>query len=85
MKITGLLLIMVMMTNILDNIQEAQRPQNHKENIEDTNIQRKLEESTNYITLKFNQDCSFTIANKSIIKEVRKNSASTAENIQNEI
>ena len=42
MRITGILLIMVMMTNTLDNIQAAQGPQNHKDNTKITNIQRSI-------------------------------------------
>ena len=84
MRIIGLILVMIMLTNTLNDLIDDKKAQIREEKFEDKNIKRKLEEKTNYVTLVLNKDYNFKINNKSIIEKVIINNGEP-ENLEQEI
>ena len=84
MRILGLILVTMMFTNTLDGLIDEKEVQIHEEKFKDTNVERKLEEQTNYVILILNQDYNFKINNKSIIEKVIINNEEI-ENLEQEI
>ena len=84
MRIVGFILFMIMFANTLDDLIDDIEVQIHEGKFEDTNVQRKLEENTNYMTLILNGDYKFTINKKSIIEKVIINNEEI-DNLEQEI
>ena len=84
MRIVGLILFMLMLANTLDDVVDDKEVQIHEEKFEDTDIQRKLEGKTNYVTLILNQDYSFAIEKKNIIEKIIINNGEP-ENLEKKI
>ena len=84
MRIVGLILFMLLFGNTLNEAKDDKEVQIKEEKYIDTNVQRKLQEKTNYVTLTLSQDFSFTIQNKSIIEKVIINNGEP-ENLDKEI
>ena len=84
MRIVGLILVMSMFNNILDDVICDKEVQIQGEKFESINVQRKIEEKTNYVTMILNQDYNFKINKKSIIEKVIINNWET-ENLEQEI
>ena len=84
MRIVGFILFMIMFANTLDDLIFDIEVQIHEGKFEDTNVQRKLEENTNYMTLILNRDYKFTINKKSIIEKVIINNEEI-DNLEQEI
>ncbi len=84
MRIVGLILFLLIFSNTLDDVIDYKEVQIYAEKFEGTNVKRKLEEKTNYMTLKLNQDYSFAIKNKSIIEKIIINNEEP-ENLEKEI
>ena len=84
MRIVGLILIMIMFANALYDLIDDKAIQIHKKKFEDINVQRKLEEKANYVTLVLKKDYNFIINNKKIIEKVIINNGEP-ENLEQEI
>ena len=70
MRIAELILFMLMLANTLNASIEKKDAQIHEENFEETNVQRKLEEKTNYVTLILNEEVTTDIKIKTTITKI---------------
>ena len=61
---------MLMLANTMNASIEKKDAQIHEDNFEETNVQRKLEEKTNYVTLILNEEVTTDIKNKTTITKI---------------
>ena len=73
MKTLGLILVLLMFANTLNGEIGNKVAKIQEERFVDKNIQRKLEEKTNYVTFKFNEESSFKIQKGDIISKISIN------------
>ena len=83
MRLTELILVMLMFANTLDDVIADKEVKIQKEKFENSNVQRKLDETTNYVTKIFNQDSNFTLENKNFISNITINNIE--QNLDEEI
>ena len=70
MRLTELILVLIIFASTLDGVIADTEVKIQEGKFENTNVQRKLDEKTNYVTLIFNQDSNFTLENKNYISNI---------------